>query len=106
MLRFITLLIFVFLALLGLSDAIFFSVALILKPKKKPKRLLYVLLDSENAESQILSEVFNLRWFGEKIADKIVFLTNNLDKKEKQKFGKEFSSEFIEFKDGVLNGRE
>lgn len=106
MLKFIALLVFVFLALLGFSDVIYSISSLILKPKKKAVRILNVLLDKDFAETQVISEIFNLRWFGEKFADKIVFLTNNLEEKDILMLENEYKSEFVEFKNGVINGRE
>lgn len=105
MLRTILFLIIIFLSLLGLSEIIFYLGGLLFRPKVKPRKYLKVYLDASVAESQILSELFNLRWFGDRLANKIVFITENLDAEDAKRFEKEYKSDITEFKNEVFNER-
>ncbi len=105
MFKLITLILLVFLMLLGVSDVIYFLCSIILKPRKKAKKVLFVNLDKTFAESQVLSELFLFRWFGEKFAGKIVFLTDKLEKNEIKKLNR-YECNLVEFKNGVFDARE
>ena len=95
----------ILLSIIGISEVICFLGSLFFKPKNKPKKYLLVYLSDTCAEEQILSELFNLRWFGEKLARKIIFITDNLDAQEAKRLEKEYKSDIAEFKNGVFNER-
>lgn len=96
-------LIVIFLMLLGISEIFYFLARIIFKPAIKPKKYLILYLDSECAEQQILSELFNMRWFGERFAKKIIFITKSLEPTQAHQLEKEYKSEIAEFKSGVFN---
>ncbi len=106
MLKVIFTLAFIFLLLVGVCEVFYFLGTLIFKPKIKPRKYLILRLNNNCAEQQILSELFNLRWFGERFANKIIFLTDQLMPDEADRLEREFKSENVEFKSGVFNGRE
>ena len=106
MLQYIVFLILILLSVVGLCEVIYFLANLFFKPKCKPKKCVLVYLDKEYAESQILSELFNLHWFGEKMANKIVFITSGLAPDEIRRLKKEYQNGLIEFKNGAFNERE
>ena len=94
----------IFLLLLGLSEILYFFGTLIFKPSIKPKKCLMIYLDSKCAEQQILSELYNIRWFGDRFAKKIIFVTEALEPQEACRLENEYKSEIAEFKNGVFNG--
>lgn len=98
-------LLIILLSLLGISEVIYFFASLFFKPQAKPKKYLVVHLNDSCAEGQILSELFNIRWFGDKLAKKIVFLTDSLEENEAKRLEKEYKSDITEFKNGVFNER-
>ena len=79
--------------------------SLVFKPKIKPEKYLVVHLSETCAEQQILSELFRIRWYGMKIAEKIIFLTDDLSDTELERLAKEYKSDITEFKNGVFNER-
>ena len=97
--------ILIFLFLIGLSEVIYFLGSLVFKPKIKPEKYLVVHLSETCAEQQILSELFRIRWYGMKIAEKIIFLTDDLSDTELERLAKEYKSDITEFKNGVFNER-
>ncbi len=96
----------IFLMLLGLSEIFYFLGTLVFRPSIKPKKYLTLYLDSKCAEQQILSELFNIRWFGDRFAKKIIFITEALEPQEAYRLENEYKSEIAEFKSGVFNGRK
>lgn len=106
MLKFFVFLIFILLSIVGLCEVIYFLASLLFKPKRRAKKCVIVYLKKEYAENQILFELFNLHWFGEKMAEKLIFITNELTPVEIRKFKREYQSGLIEFKNGAFNERE
>ena len=106
MLQCILFFVLILLSIVGLCEVIYFFVSFMLKPKRRPRRYVFVYLDKDCAESQVLAELFNLHWFGEKMADKLVFLTSNLTAEQKRNLKKEYQNGLVEFKNGAVNERE
>ncbi len=96
----------IFLSLLGISEIIYFIGALIFKPQIKPKKFAVIYLNEKCAEQQILSELFNIRWFGDRFSQKIIFITDFLNPEEAYRLEREYSSSLAVFRSGVFNGRE
>ncbi len=96
-------LVVIFLSLLGVSEIIYYFGTLILKPRVKPKKTLIIYLDKDCAEQQILSELFNMRWFGERFSKKIIFITDALEQTDAYRLEKEYSGLATEFRSGVFN---
>ena len=105
MLEYLFFITLVLLAVVGLSEVIHFLAVLLFKPKTRAKKCVLVYLDRDYAESQIISELFNLHWYGDKMADKLVFITSELSPEEVRKLKREYQSGLIEFKNGAFNER-
>lgn len=95
-------LIVIFLSLLGVSEILYFVGTLIFKPSVKPEKQLIVFLDKNVAEQQILSELFNFRWFGDRFSQKIIFITDAIEQEEAHRLEKEYTSAHTEFRSGVF----
>lgn len=96
----------IFLCLLGISEIIYFIASLIFNPTVKPTKFSIIYLNNKCAEQQILSELFNIRWFGNKFSQKLIFITDDLSLDEAHRLEQEYTSSLTVFRSGVFNGRE
>lgn len=73
-------LLFVFLALFifGLCEFLHFLYLLLIFPKRKMCATLVVMLDETNAIKQIIFAGEQLRWLGDKYADRVIAVAENL----------------------------
>lgn len=84
-------------AMLGLAEIIHSFKMWLLKPKDKGKRIMVLIPDANDFEKQILSVYEQLKWQGEKFANKILVLDClPLHREECEKITKELGIEFCE----------
>ena len=72
-------------AILGMSEIIHSVKLWLLKPKNKGKRIMVLIPDTDDFESQILSLYEQLKWQGKRLADKIVVVDCFVNEKEECK---------------------
>ena len=99
------LLFFIVLALfiLGLCEFLHFLKLLIIFPKRKMHSTLVVMLKEETAEKQIIFSGEQLKWLGNKYADRVIIVAENLSSSTLAEC--KFLSEKYNFK-FVVKGKE
>ncbi len=92
MVEFFIFIVFLLLALLGLSEALCMLINWLLRPEKKAEKYLVIILTANLAEQQLLQVAESLNWHGNAVADRIIACTGNIDETEKDALERRFGS--------------
>lgn len=92
MVEFFVFIVFLLLAMLGLSEAICVLINWLLRPQRKALKLLVVYLNEGFAEQQLLQVAESLNWRGGIVGDKIVAYTGDIGYEEKEAIIKRFGN--------------
>ena len=89
----------VLLAIVGPSELVHSLCYFVLKPKTKPRTVLVAYLTEAEAEHQLLSLIEEMRWHGDKYAERLIAVTNELSDEKKNLCRSRFFGKGIFFTD-------